>query len=64
MQYYYMDAQGQSLGPVEEEELRELRSNGTLQDTSYVAIVGSAEWKTLLLALFSLYFVFGRASEM
>lgn len=47
MQYYYMDAQGQSLGPVEEQQLRELRSNGTLQDTSYVAEVGSAEWKTL-----------------
>lgn len=47
MQYYYMDASGQTQGPVEEEHLHELRRNGTLPDSAYVAPVGSAEWKTL-----------------
>ena len=47
MQYYYMDGQGQTQGPVEEDNLRELRGKGTLQDNTYVAQVGSAEWKTL-----------------
>jgi uncharacterized protein (TIGR00266 family) len=47
MKYYYMDAQGQTQGPVEEEHLRELRRNGSLQDSAFVAPVGSAEWKAL-----------------
>ena len=46
-QYYYMDAQGQTQGPVDESNLRELHGSGALQDNTYVALVGSAEWKPL-----------------
>ena len=51
MQYYYMDGAGQTQGPVEEERLRELRKDGSLLDNTYVAPVGSAEWKMLSEAL-------------
>ncbi|MBG29827.1 MAG: TIGR00266 family protein [Opitutae bacterium] len=47
MQYYYMDSSGQTQGPVEEQKLRELRKSNSVQDSTYVAEVGSAEWKTL-----------------
>lgn len=51
MKYYYMDAHGQTQGPVEEQKLRELRASDSVQDNTYVAEVGSAEWKTLVEAL-------------
>ena len=46
-QYYYMDAQGQTQGPVGETDLRKLHGSGAVQDNTYVAVVGSTEWKPL-----------------
>ncbi len=42
-----MDAQGQTQGPVDEANLRELRKSDAVQNNTYVAVVGSTEWKTL-----------------
>jgi len=43
-QYYYMDAAGQQIGPVSFDELRQLASNGTVQQTTLVWAEGMPEW--------------------
>tara|TARA_B100001123_G_scaffold444989_1_gene595331 strand:- start:9407 stop:10480 length:1074 start_codon:yes stop_codon:yes gene_type:complete len=46
MEFYYMDAQGTTQGPVDENYLRSIRAAGTIHENTYLAAVGSAEWKT------------------
>ena len=41
-----MDAQGTTQGPVDEDYLRSIRAAGTIHENTYLAAVGSAEWKT------------------
>lgn len=46
-QYYYVDAQNQTQGPVAREQLQQLKASGVLNPNSYVCVAGEAEWKTL-----------------
>jgi hypothetical protein len=42
--YYYVDAQNQAAGPVTLAELQNLQSNGTIPNTTLVALEGSQDW--------------------
>ncbi|MBT3569979.1 MAG: DUF4339 domain-containing protein [Opitutae bacterium] len=47
MRYYYIDAQGQTLGPVEEAYIRDLRAKGIVNDSTHLNLVGSTDWQSL-----------------
>ena len=42
--YYYVDAQNQAAGPVTLADLQNLQSNGTIPNTTLVALEGSQDW--------------------
>ena len=42
--YYYVDAQNQAAGPVALTDLQNLRSAGTIQDSTLVVIEGGQDW--------------------
>jgi hypothetical protein len=42
--YYYVDAQNQAAGPVTLADLQNLQSNGTIPNTTLVAVEGSQDW--------------------
>ena len=46
MQYYYIDSNGKTAGPLGEETLREFHANGEIKDDTEIAAVGAAEWTT------------------
>ncbi|MFP6893484.1 MAG: AIM24 family protein, partial [Opitutales bacterium] len=46
MQYYYIDSNGKTAGPLGEDNLRELHANGEIKDDTEIAAVGAAEWTT------------------
>ncbi|SVC62157.1 uncharacterized protein METZ01_LOCUS315011, partial [marine metagenome] len=46
MQYYYIDSNGKTAGPLGEDRLRELHANGEIKDDTEIAAVGAAEWIT------------------
>ena len=46
MQYYYIDSNGNTAGPLAEDKLRELHANGDIKDNTEIAAVGAVEWIT------------------
>ena len=42
--YYYVDAQNQAAGPVALSDLQNLRSAGTIQDSTLVVLEGAQDW--------------------
>ena len=46
MQFYYIDSNGQTAGPLIQDKLRELHANGEINDDTEIAAVGAAEWTT------------------
>ena len=46
MQYYYIDSNGKTAGPLGEETLRKFHANGEIKDDTEIAAVGAAEWST------------------
>ncbi len=44
MQYYYVDSQGKTAGPVDEEKLRAMHQNEEITSETEVAAVGSSVW--------------------
>jgi uncharacterized protein (TIGR00266 family) len=46
MQYYYIDSNGKTAGPLGEDKLRELHANDEIKDDTEIAAVGAAEWTT------------------
>jgi len=42
--YYYVDAQNQAAGPVTLADLQNLQSNGTIPNTTLVALEGNQDW--------------------
>ena len=44
LRYYYVDAQNQAAGPVALTDLQNLRSAGTIQDSTLVVLEGGQDW--------------------
>lgn len=42
--YYYVDAQNQAAGPVALTDLQNLRTTGTIQDSTLVVLEGGQDW--------------------
>jgi len=42
--YYYVDAQNQAAGPIALPELQNLRTSGTIQDSTLVVLEGGQDW--------------------